>query len=445
MKRHKGFAVILLLACLALSFPAAARAAFKHGVTGASASKLDLQANQSFLLDTPLDIRRVSIGKPEIADVTVVTPKQLMVTGKAPGETTLIYWTAAGVPTSVDVNVWVENGVRKGLEKIAPGEKFEMSGTPETMILTGSVSSETAQHRLVESAKAYSKNVVNLLAVERVEQVMLQVRVAEVDRKTVKELGFNFLVEGNSTMRGASSPPNPFTNFFGDLRNTDPGKVGPNTSFSDAVNLFVAKPGMFPKFAAFIHALHDRGAIKVLAEPNLIVSNGGEGKFLAGGEFPVVYNTSNGGTSGTTVIYKEFGVRLNFQPKITPNGEIALKIYQEVSELDYSNAVVLTGFNIPSLKSRKAESSLQLGDGQTFALAGLIGNNISKQVSKIPLLGDLPILGPLFRSTRYQNQETELVILVTPTLIRPYEKGKTPELPTDRMNKEEIDPSVLKD
>ncbi len=277
MKRHRGFAVILLLACLGLSLPAASSAAFKHGVTGASASKLDLQSNQSFLLDTPLDIRRVSIGKPEIADVTVVTPKQLMITGKAPGETTLIYWTEAGVPTSVDVNVWVDSGVRKGLEKIVPGEKFEMSGTPETMILTGSVSSETAQHRLVESAKAYSKNVVNLLAVERVEQVMLQVRVAEVDRKTVKELGFNFLVDGNNTLRGASSPPNPFTNFFGDLRNTDISKVGPNTSFSDAVNLFVAKPGMFPKFAAFIHALHDRGAIKILAEPNLIVANGGKG------------------------------------------------------------------------------------------------------------------------------------------------------------------------
>ncbi len=163
MKRHRGFAVILLLACLGLSLPAASRAAFKHGVTGASASKLDLQSNQSFLLDTNLDIRRVSIGKPEIADVTVVTPKQLMVTGKAPGETTLIYWTEAGVPTSVDVSVWVDSGVRKGLEKIVPGEKFEMSGTPETMILTGSVSSETAQHRLVESAKAYTKNVVNLL------------------------------------------------------------------------------------------------------------------------------------------------------------------------------------------------------------------------------------------------------------------------------------------
>lgn len=444
MNRHKGAVVILLLACLGLSFPAVARAAFKQGVPGASATKLDLQANQSFLLDTDLDIRRVSIGKPEIADVTVVTPKQLMVTGKAPGETTLIYWTAAGVPTSVDVNVWVENGVHKGLQKIVPGEKFEMSGTPETMILTGSVSSETAQHRLVESAKAYTKNVVNLLAVERVDQVMLQVRVAEVNRKVVKELGFNFMTDGNQTGRGALSPGNAFTPFFGDLRNSDVGNVGPNASFSDAVNLFVAKPGAFPKFAAFIRALNDRGAMKVLAEPNLVVSNGAEGKFLAGGEFPVVINTSNGGTGGPSVSYKEFGVRLTFLPKITPNGEIQMKIAQEVSELDFANAVTLTGFRIPALRTRKAESSLQLADGQTFALAGLIDNKISKQISKVPLLGDIPILGALFRSTRYQNEETELVVLVTPKLVRPYEKGKMPELPTDKVKPEEIDPSMLK-
>ena len=338
--------------------------------------------------------------------------------------------------------MWVENGVRKGLEKIVPGEKFEMSGTPETMILTGSVSSETAQHRLVESAKAYTKNVVDLLAVERVEQVMLQVRVAEVDRNVVKELGFNFMTDGNQTGRGALSPGNAFTPFFGNLRDQNVGNVGPNASFSDAVNLFVAKPGAFPKFAAFIRALDDRGALKVLAEPNLVVSNGAEGKFLAGGEFPVVYNTGNNGS--TSVVYKEFGVRLNFQPKIAPNGEIRLKIAQEVSELDFANAVILSGFRIPALRSRKAESSLQLADGQTFALAGLIDNKISKQVSKVPLLGDIPILGALFRSTRYQNNETELVILVTPKIVRPLEKGVTAALPTDRMKPEEIDPSMLK-
>jgi pilus assembly protein CpaC len=435
-----GPAFIVLLACLGLSLAAPAGAAFRTGVEGASATKLHVKANQSYLLDTDLKIRRVSIGKPEVADVTVVTPKQLMVTGKAPGSTTLIYWSEAGIPTSVDVDVWVENGVRKDLERLVPGEKFEMSGPQDAMILSGTVRNDTAQNRLVEAAKAYSKNVVNLLTVERQEQVMLQVRVAEVDRKTVKELGVNFLFKVENVYGGYSTP-NGFTPFSGDVVNPlAAGGVVPGFSFSDAVNLFVAKPG---SFATFLHAMQDRGALKMLAEPNLIVANGGEGKFLAGGEFPVVYNTSS--TGAPTVMYKEFGVRLNFTPKITPNGEIQLKVYQEVSELDFANSVVLTGFRIPSLKSRKAESSLQLGDGQTFALAGLIDNKISKQVSKIPLLGDIPILGALFRSTRYQQEETELVVMVTPTIIRPYERGKVPELPTDRLKAEEIDPSVLKD
>jgi len=440
----KGPAVVLLLASLGISCPAPVAAAFKTGVEGASATKLHLQANQSYLVDTDLRVRRVSIGKPEIADVTVVTPKQLMVTGKAPGSTTLIYWSEAGIPTSMDVNVSVENTVRKELERLVPGEKFEMSGPPDTMILSGTVRSETAQQRLMEGAKAYAKNVVNLLAVEKADQVMLQVRVAEVDRKMVKELGFSFLTEGNQTGRGAISPGNSFTPFFGDLRASEVGKVGPNVSFSDAVNLFVAKPGMFPKFAAFIRALDDRGALKVLAEPNLVVANGAEGKFLAGGEFPVIINTSNGGLGAPSVVYKEYGVRLSFLPKITQNGEIQMKIAQEVSELDFANAVVLTGYSIPSLRTRKAESSVQLGDGQTFALAGLIDNKTSKQVSKFPILGDIPVLGALFRSTRFQNEETELVVLVTPKLVRPYERGQTPVLPTDKMKPEEIDPSLLK-
>lgn len=430
-----GPAGILLLACLGLLVAAPAGAAFKTGVEGASATQLHVKANQSYLLDTDLRIRRVSIGKPEIADVTVVTPKQLMVTGKAPGTTTLIYWSEAGIPTSVDVNVWIENGVRKDLEKLVPGEKFEMSGPQDTMILSGTVRNDTAQNRLVEAAKAYSKNVVNLLTVERQEQVMLQVRVAEVDRKTVKELGINFLFKVDSVTAGYATP-----NSFSPYSGTNPNPIGgllPEFNFSDAVNLFVAKPG---SFATFLRAMQDKGALKMLAEPNIIVSNGGEGKFLAGGEFPVVYNTSS--TGAPSVVYKEFGVRLNFQPKITSNGEIQLKVYQEVSELDFTNSVVLTGYRIPSLKSRKAESAVQLGDGQTFALAGLIDNKISKQVSKIPLLGDIPILGALFRSTRYQEEETELVVMVTPTIVRPYEKGKVPALPTDNVT---IDPSVLKD
>ncbi len=442
VSRRRIPVVILAASFLWVVTGAGAHAGFAVGVPGASSSKLSVKANQSFLIDTNVRVKTVSMAKPEIADVTVVSPKQLMVTGKTPGETTLIYWSEFGLPASVDVSVWVDNAVRKELERLVPGESFETAGPPDAMILSGKVSSEAAQRRLVEAAKAYSKNVVDILTVERVEQVMLQVRVAEVDRNTAKELGFGFQTEQGS-IRGALSPGNAFTPFFGNLRDQLPGNVGPNFSFSDAVNLFVAKPGAYPKFAALLHAMSDRGAMKMLAEPNLVVANGGEGKFLAGGEFPVVYNTANGGTSSAVVMYKEFGVKLAFQPKIASNGEISLKIAQEVSELDFANAVVLTGFRIPALRTRKAESVVQLADGQTFALAGLIDSKVSKQVTKIPLLGDIPILGALFRSTRYQNNETELVVMVTPRLIRPMEKGKVPPLPTDRVPKEDTEPGLL--
>lgn len=412
------------------------------GAEGASAKKLFLAVNQSFLIDSELRVRRVSVGKPEIADVTVVTPKQLLVTGKAPGTTTLIYWDDQGLPTSLDVNVEKDVDARAELRKIVPEEKFEIGGPPDAMILSGKVSTDRAQQRIVDAAKAYSRNVVNLLAVERLEQIMLQVRVAEVDRTAARELGFGFMTE-QSDIRGSLSPGNAFSPFFGDLRNIDISKVGPNATFSDAVNLFVARPGDFPKFAGFLRALHDKGALRTLAEPNLVVANGGEGKFLAGGEFPVVYSTSGSGGSSVSVSYKEFGVRLNFQPKISPNGEIYLKISQEVSELDFANAVVLTGFRIPALRSRKAESSVQLADGQTFVLAGLIDNKVSKQVTKFPLLGDIPILGTLFRSTRYQNNETELMVVVTPRIVRPSEKGNEPKLPVEKMKPEETSPSMV--
>jgi len=196
-------------------------------------------------------------------------------------------------------------------------------------------------------------------------------------------------------------------------------------------------------FAVFMRALDDKGGLKILAEPNLVVANGAEGKFLVGGEFPIVINTATGGTAAYSVQYKEFGIRLNFQPKISSNGEIYLTVYQEVSELDYANAVTLQGFRIPALKIRKAESGLQLADGQTFVLAGLLDNKVSKQVTKFPLLGDIPILGALFRSTRYLNNETELMVMVTPKIVRPLNKDEIPALPSETMKPEETSPDMI--
>jgi pilus assembly protein CpaC len=408
------------------------------------ATQLHVLANQSVLLDSPSDIKRVSIARPETADVMVVSPRQMMVIGKTFGTTTLVYWSREEVANSVEVIVGINlDVVREDLRKIAPGETFEVTAAGDTLVLTGTVGDNVVQTRLVEGARAHVKNVVNLLRVRKLEQVLLQVRVSEVDRSMAKELGFNFLFEGN-TLRGSLSPPSSFSPFFGNLRDQQIGDIGPNFTFSDAMNLFVAKPGSFPDFGVLLRALHDKGGLKTLAEPNIVVANGSVGHFLVGGEFPVVFNSGSAGGATTTVVYKEFGIKLNFEPKISPNGEIFLHVSQEVSELDFANAVILSGFRIPALKSRKAESGLQLADGQTFVLAGLLDNKVQRQVSKIPLLGDIPILGALFRSTRYSNNETELMVMVTPKIVRPLNKDEIPALPTETMKPEETSPDLLR-
>jgi pilus assembly protein CpaC len=359
----------------------------------------------------------------------------MMVIGKTFGTTTLVYWSQQEVPTTVEVVVGINlDLVREDLRKIAPSETFEVSAASDTLVLTGTVGDNVVQTRLVEGARAYVKNVVNLLRVQKLEQVLLQIRVSEIDRTLAKELGFNFLFRGN-TLVGGISPGNNANPLSGDPLN-------PLLNLGDKLNAFVTKPGL-QDFAVFLRAIDDKGGLKILAEPNLVVANGAEGKFLVGGEFPIVINTATGGTAAYSITYKEFGVRLNFRPRISSNGEIYLNVSQEVSELDYTNAVVLQGFRIPALKIRKAESGLQLEDGQTFVLAGLLDNKVSKQVTKFPLLGDIPILGALFRSTSYQNNETELMVMVTPKIVRSLSKDEIPALPTERMKPEELSPDLI--
>jgi len=437
VRRRSWLINAVCLLCLGLLGGVSAHAqAVPDAAPPPAAKPLHVLANQSVLLDSPFDIKRVSIARPETADIMVVSPRQMMIIGKTFGTTTLVYWSQEEVATTVEVVVGINvDLVREDLRKFAPDQTFEVTAAGDTLILTGTVPDNVVQTRLVEGARAHVKNVTNLLRVQKVEQVLLQVRVSEIDRTLAKELGFNFLFRG--ALVGGISPPGNFNPFTGDAA------AVPGVAFSDALNAFVAKPGAFPDFAVFLRALHEKGGLKTLAEPNIVVANGSVGHFLVGGEFPVIISTSSGGGTSPTVTYKEFGIKLNFEPKISPNGEIFLHVSQEVSELDYANGVILSGFRIPALKTRKAESGLQLADGQTFVLAGLIDNKVLKQVSKIPLLGDIPILGALFRSTRYQNNETELMVMVTPKLVRPLNKDEIPALPSETMKPEELSPDMI--
>jgi len=440
VRRRSCLVNVVCLLCLGLLGGVSAHAQAGPGAAPTPATPLHVLANQSVLLDSPFDIKRVSIARPETADIMVVSPRQMMIIGKAFGTTTLVYWSREEVANTLEVIVGINlDLVKEDLRKIAPGETFEVTAAGDTLILNGTVADNVVQTRLVEGARAHVKNVVNLLRVQKLEQVLLQIRVSEIDRTIAKELGFNWLFVGNSLV-GALSPPGNFNPLGGLIGGG--GILHPSAPAGDQLNAFLTKPGG-QDFAVFLRALDDKGGFKMLAEPNLVVANGAEGKFLVGGEFPIVINTATGGTAAYSVTYKEFGVRLNFRPRISSNGEIYLTVSQEVSELDYANAVVLQGFRIPALKIRKAESGLQLADGQTFVLAGLIDNKVQKQVSKFPLLGDIPILGALFRSTKYINNETELMVMVTPKIVRPLSKDEIPTLPSETMKPEELSPDLI--
>ncbi|HEU5361474.1 MAG TPA: pilus assembly protein N-terminal domain-containing protein [Nitrospiria bacterium] len=404
---------------------------------------IHVNASQSTLINTDFNIRRVSVARPETADVLVISPRQMLVIGKAPGITSLVYWSQEEVPTTADVIVGINlDKVRDDLRKIAPDEPFEITSSGTALILSGTVSSGQMQNRLLNAAKVYAPNTVDLLKVMKLEQVLLQIRVAEVDRSLAKELGLNMLFQpviNGQQYRGFLTPPGGFNSFTGNIA----GGGSVDGSISDLTQLFLVWPGDIPKFAAMLRVLHDQGAIKTLSEPNLVVASGDEGKFLVGGEFPVVTASAAGSGAAASVDYKEFGISLSFKPKIASNGDIYMKINQEVSELDFANGIAISGFQLPALRTRKAESGLQLADGQTFVLAGLLDNKLTRKVSKIPILGDIPILGVFFRNSRYSNTETELMVMVTPKIVRPLNKEEIPALPTDIMRPEETSPRMI--
>jgi pilus assembly protein CpaC len=428
---------------LGLHIPVRAFGQQDGGLPPIPAKSIRVFANQSVLLDTDFNIKRVSVAEPEISDVLVISPRQMLIIGKAQGTTSLVYWNQADVPSMADIIVGVNvERVLEDLRKIAPDEEFELTPSGQSLILTGTVRSNLVQARILRSAQLYAKSVVNLLKVVKLEQVLLQIRIAEVDRSLAKELGLAMLFQpviNGGQYRGFLNAGGGFNAVTGHVADGESLDI----TLSDLTQLFVVTPGETPKFAAALRILHDKGAIKTLAEPNLVVANGDEGKFLVGGEFPVVIASAAGSGAAASVDYKEFGVQLSFKPRIVSNGDIYLKITQEVSELDFANGVAVAGFQLPALRSRRAESGLQLADGQTFVLAGLIDNKISRKVTKIPILGDIPILGVLFRHSRYSNEETELMVMVTPKIVRPLNKEEIPALPTEMMKPEETSPSVL--
>jgi pilus assembly protein CpaC len=386
--------------------------------------KVSLTAGRSTVLATDFDVVRFALTNPAIADATVVSPRELLIDGKAPGTISLIVWGDAG---RVQYDVVVEQPIttlQQNLNTLFPGEDIQVSTNEGATILSGAVSSTNVMLRAGEIARAVGgdKSVINLLQVpggNESQQVLLQVRFAEVNRRVLQELGLSLFVArdrffARSTTQQFSAP---------DFNENS--SAGGRLSFSDYLNLFFfdRKEGI----GGVMRALESKGAFQSLAEPNLIAYNGQEASFLAGGEFPVP--VVQGNTGSVSVQFKEFGIRLKFTPTIAGDA-IRLKVAPEVSTLDFANGVSLGGFRIPALTTRRAETDVELRDGQSFAIAGLLDNLSQEDGSAIPILSKLPIIGPLFKSKAERAEQTELMVLITPRLVRPLDPDEVPPLPT---------------
>lgn len=397
----------------------------------AQAIKIDVLVGQSRLIEFDEEYERLSISDPKIAEVVPISPKQALVNGLTFGQVNLVAWQKrpGGLPDRMlvfDIYVQVNLSLIDNQIKILfPKENIQLSQANNSVVISGSVTRPELAEQVQKIIEAAGLKVTNLVKAPVLDaaQVQLQIRVAEVNRSVLRELSTAYGINNNSIPAYVSS------NGPGTLNgvNFNNPNVRPlNFTLGSTLNLFLGNPDAL----AFIRALHSRGALRDLAEPNLIAMHGQKASFLAGGEFPIpIIQSLNAGQSAITVVFKEFGVKLDFTPTIIDENHIRLELAPEVSSLDFTAGVAISGIVVPGLRVRRAKTTLELRDGQSFALAGLIDNSERVNLSKIPLLGDIPIIGELFKSRSFQRNETELLFLATVKIVEPLNPDQLPRLP----------------
>ena len=383
---------------------------------------LRVMVDKSLLINTTERLKRISVTDPSVAYATVITPTQILVHGRAPGEVSLLIWDELERSRSFDLRVDVDVSACADEEhRVFPEEQISVTPSRAAIVLSGHVTTEDVAKRAGELASAYSKNVVNVLTFGPVgaQEVLLEVKFAEVDRSALTQLGSNFFSTGAGNTIG-SVTTGQYGGFGTESVSQTQGQSGPfqaTQSISNVLNLFMFRPDIH--FGAVIEALQNKSLLQILAEPNLIAVNGKKASFLAGGQFPFPIVQPGAGFTAVTISFKEFGVKLDFTPVIMPNGNIHLTVAPEVSTLDFSNALTISGFTVPALSTRKAETEFELMDGQSFVIAGLIDNRVTDIWNKVPGLGDIPILGNFFRSKSAQKSNSELMVLCTVHRISP--------------------------
>src|SRR5262245_16408056 len=412
-------------------------------VEGNEPRAVELLVGRSTLVDIGSPIARVSLTSADVADALLTGQTQLLVHGKTPGAISMFVWDRGGAVKRYEIAVQRDLArLNDQVRELFPKEKDQAASNGKSDVLSGTVSSKEIGEKAMAVAAGYvdrPTDVVNLFQVQagqRSNQVLLRVRFAEVSRSAMSEFGMSLFTSptgihnnvGRVTTQQFPAPG--YTDLawtkadssWGSEVTSAEGKL----AFSDFLNVFLLNQKY--DLGVLIKALQNRGLFQSLAEPNLVAESGKEASFLAGGEFPVPVAQGSGANIGVSVMFKEFGIRLNFTPTVSGNS-VHLKVRPEVSTLDFGNAVLLSGFRIPALSTRRAETELELQNGQTFAIAGLMSNQMQTTMQKIPGIGDIPVLGYLFRSKAAKRDQTELVVMITPEILPNNSPGVTPNLP----------------
>ena len=432
----------VLFAGVALVSPARPEPRARGPQATEAPQSLHLLVGRSLVITSPTRLKRVSIVDPTIADATVVSPYQVLVDGKSPGAVSLLLWDESDQSQDFEVSVDIDIlSLTEKIHEVFPNEPVQLETSKDSVMLSGKVSSQQVADKILEVVKNATPKVTNLMQVPPAPpgEILLEVKFAEVDRSAITQWGVNLLgLPGNPLIGTTStqefSPPGLVSNSSSSSSgtgSTSSSGVGSAIGVSNLLNIFLYRPDI--NLAATIQALQEQNVLQILAQPNLMTESGKDASFLAGGEFPfpIIQSTGAAGSfPAITIQFKEFGVRLDFTPTLREDGLIHLKVAPEVSSLDFSNALTIQGFVIPALSTRRVSSEMDLRNGQSFAIAGIIDDNVTSTMEKVPGIGDIPILGKLFQSKSLNKSRDELMILVTPRIVMPLAPDEVPPGPT---------------
>ncbi|HZR66426.1 MAG TPA: pilus assembly protein N-terminal domain-containing protein [Terriglobales bacterium] len=411
----------LLVACFVGIF---ASAAVFPAAGQSEGQALHVFVGKSVVINMQTPISRILSSNPSVIDTLATSPTQVVVEGKSPGTSSLILWDSNGHSQILDVTVDVNiSHLKTAIEQTYPGQHINIQSDGAHLILTGTVSDAKVSDDVVKMASSYSTGVVNSLTVAPVheQQILLEVKFAEVDRTKLQNFGINILSTGAANTIGTVStgqfnPPTIPTQLTGII---GAGNTGTSTSFqlNSLLNIFLFRPDL--NLGATISDLQNKNVLEILASPNLLALNGQKADFLAGGEFPFPVLQGGQNVGAVTIQFRPFGVKLDFTATVGPDRVIRMHIAPEVSTLDFTQAVTVSGVTVPAISTRRAETEIELRDGQSFGIAGLLDNRATVQLSKVPGIGDIPVLGNLFRSRSINRSNSELMVMVTPRIVDP--------------------------